>query len=88
MRGPTTAIFALRSAALVPTRGTGTIEAERATATDARLLGVPRGWPLLVERRIVLDQHGKPLEATESRYAAGRYALDVAFDVERPGGAT
>ena len=63
-------------------RGTATISAEAATFEDARLLGVPRGAPLLVERRVIRDMQGRAVEATESRYPAGRYALDVAFDME------
>jgi GntR family transcriptional regulator len=69
----------------VPTRGHATINAEGATEEDAALLGITRGEPLLVERRVILDQRGKPLERTESRYAADRYALDVGFNVgDRP----
>ena len=49
---------------------------------DARLLDIRRGDPLLVERRVILDDDGRRIEATESRYAADRYALDVSFDVE------
>ena len=37
---------------------------------------------MLVERRLILDQLGRPLERTESRYAADRYGLDVGFSVE------
>ncbi len=65
-------------------RGTGTIVAEPATHDDARLLGVRPGEPLLVERRVILDGHARPVEATESRYVGNRYALDVWFDVEPP----
>ena len=36
-----------------------------------------RGDPLLVERRVIADGHGRRVEATESRYPADRYALDV-----------
>ena len=57
---------------------TGTIAAAAATAEDARLLGMPAGDPLLVERRVIADGHGRRIEATESRYPADRYALDVA----------
>lgn len=64
-------------------RGNGTIVAESANAEDAELLGVPLGSPLLVERRVIADLHGRPIEATESRYAGDRYALDVGFDVDR-----
>ncbi len=63
-------------------RGKATISAEAATADDARLLGVPEGEPLLVERRVIADVHGRSIEATESRYPGSRYALDVRFDVE------
>lgn len=63
-------------------RGRATITAEAAAADDARLLGVGLGSPMLVERRVIVDATGRPLEATESRYPADRYALDVWFDVE------
>jgi len=66
-------------------RGTGTVGAAAATAEDARLLGIRRGDPLLVERRVILDDAGRRIESTESRYPADRYALDVSFDVEQPG---
>jgi GntR family transcriptional regulator len=81
---------ALRAAGHVPARGRATITAATAGEEDARLLGVPRGSPLLAERRVIVDQRGRPLESTESRYPADRYALDVDFEVEaapdRPGG--
>ncbi len=64
-------------------RGTATISAEAASDDDARLLGIRRGDPMLVERRIIQDGHGRPVEATESRYPAERYAIDVSFNVER-----
>ncbi len=76
-----------------PRRGTGTIAAAAAGAEEARLLQIRTGDPLLVERRVILDHHGRRIEATESIYAADRYALDVKFDVEArdlgrtPGGA-
>jgi GntR family transcriptional regulator len=63
-------------------RGTGTISAARATAEDAQLLAIPAGDPLLVERRVIVDREDRPVEATESRYAAERYGLGVQFDVE------
>ncbi len=62
--------------------GTGTIEAGAATAEDARLLRLRSGDPLLIERRVITTDDGTRLESTESRYAAGRYALDIDFDVE------
>ena len=74
----------LRRAGIVPRRGTSTIAAAAATAEDARLLGTRTGDPLLIERRIIDDGHGRRIEATESRYLADRYALVVRFDVEAP----
>jgi GntR family transcriptional regulator len=74
----------LAGAGFVPTAGRAAIGAEAATAEDARLLGVKRGTPLLVERRLINDQVGSPLELTESRYVGSRYGLDVDFDVELP----
>jgi GntR family transcriptional regulator len=73
---------ALGSAGLVLRRGNATITAEAAGSEDVRLLGVGRGAPLLVERRVIADAGGHPVEATESRYPGGRYALDVRFEVE------
>lgn len=75
----------LVTAGLVPTSGSAALAAEAATAEDARLLRVRKGAPLLVERRLIHDQDGKPLEWTESRYVGSRYGIDVDFDVELPG---
>ncbi len=62
--------------------GSGTIVAAAASAEDARSLRIRRGDPLLVERRVITDATGRHIEATESRYAAGRYAIDVDFEVD------
>jgi GntR family transcriptional regulator len=69
----------------VPTMGRARLGAEAAGPDDAALLGVPIGSPLLVEKRVIHDQDGRPLELCESRYAGDRYGLDVQFDVELPG---
>jgi GntR family transcriptional regulator len=74
----------LGRAGFILRRGTGTISAAAATADDARWLELRPGDPLLVERRVIVDGHGRAIEATESRYAADRYGLDVQFDVEAP----
>lgn len=63
-------------------RGTATISAAAATAEDARLLGLRRGDPILIERRVLDDGHGRHVESAESRYPADRYAIDVQFDLE------
>jgi GntR family transcriptional regulator len=77
----------LVAAGVVPRAGRATITAQSATATDARRLKVRRNAALLVERRLILDADGRPVELTESRYAGDRYGLDVRFDVEPPAGA-
>jgi GntR family transcriptional regulator len=68
----------------VPTRGTATLAARRATRDDATLLAVPVGSALLVEHRLILDDRDDPLELTESRYAGERYNLNVSFGIEPP----
>jgi GntR family transcriptional regulator len=75
---------ALVSLGRVPTKGHGIVTAAPATAEDADLLNVPIQTALLVERRLILDQHGRPLERTESRYVGDRYGLDIVFNVEQP----
>lgn len=75
---------ALGRAGLTPRRGDGTISAAPATPEDARLLAMRIGEPLLVERRVIVDDVGRRIEATETRYAADRYRLLVQFDVEVP----
>jgi len=72
----------LRRAGILLHRGTGTIAAAAASAEEARLLETRPGDPLLVERRVIADGHGRRIEATESRYRADRYGLNVRFDVE------
>ena len=79
---------ALISAGIVPSRGKSSIGAEAARADDATHLGVDQGEPMLVERRLILDQRGRPIERTESRYAADRYGLNVGFSVEDSGAIT
>ena len=79
---------ALIGSGVVPTRGQATIGAEAATGEDAVLLGIRPGSPVLVERRLIFDQRGRPIERTESRYAGDRYGLDVGFSVEDGGGLT
>ena len=74
----------LANAGLTPTAGRAALVAESASAEDARLLRIRRGDPMLLERRLIHDQDGTPLELTESRYVGARYGLEVDFDVELP----
>jgi GntR family transcriptional regulator len=75
---------ALARAGFMLRRGTGTISAAAATTEDAALLATRPGDALLVERRVIVDAHGRRIEATESRYPADRYGLVVHFEVEGP----
>jgi GntR family transcriptional regulator len=68
---------ALEGLGRVPTRALGTITAAAADPTEAKLLDVAVGAPLLVELRTILDQHDKPVEYTESRYVGERYRFDI-----------
>jgi GntR family transcriptional regulator len=74
----------ISAAGLTLRSGTGTVGAGAATAEDARLLDIRRGDPLLIERRVIVDDVDRRIESTESRYPADRYALDVSFVVESP----
>lgn len=67
----------------IPTAGSASLSAAVADSTEAPLLEVRKGSPLLVERRLIFDQHGAPIELTESRYVTDRYGIDIAFDVEQ-----
>jgi GntR family transcriptional regulator len=66
-------------------RGMATIAAAPASHAEAKLLGLAKGDPLLVERRVILDTQGRRIESTESRYPGDRYALEILFDVEHEG---
>jgi GntR family transcriptional regulator len=68
----------------VPSRGSATITSRAASRAEARLLELRPGAPLLAEQRLIEDQHGNPLELTESRYAGERYSLEVGFAVQPP----
>jgi GntR family transcriptional regulator len=74
----------LSKAGTVPTAGRAAVAAAAASTEDARLLEIRKGAPLLVERRLIRDQDGEPLEWTESRYVGARYGLEVDFEVELP----
>jgi GntR family transcriptional regulator len=63
----------------VPSVSRSWIRARLATATESRLLELPRRAALLVERRIIYDPAGLPLEHTETAYNAGSYAIEAVF---------
>jgi GntR family transcriptional regulator len=67
----------LEERGVVATRATGTIAARLARASETDLLDLAPQSALLVELRILFDQHGRVFERTETRYAADRYVIDV-----------
>ena len=62
-----------------PTRAEARVSARLADGRERRLLAAPQGFSgvLLCERRVISDQHGVPLEHTETRYAAERYVFEA-----------
>ncbi|MGW3151499.1 GntR family transcriptional regulator [Streptomyces sp. NPDC001177] len=72
----------LRALGIIPTSGRSIISAQLATAEDAKHLKVARRSPVLVEKRLIFDASGDPIECTESRYVPDRYVLETAFTVE------
>lgn len=60
-----------------PVRAHATVSARRATKRERELLSLPSGGVVLVERRVISDQNGLPLEHTQTCYAAERYEFDA-----------
>jgi GntR family transcriptional regulator len=60
-----------------PTTSHAQVTARLADARERRLLGLDEAGVLLCERRVIEDQHGVPVEHTETRYAAERYVFEV-----------
>ena len=80
---------ALIGAGILPSRGQGLHRRRGGRPRGCAVCwGCATGEPMLVERRLILDQRGRPLERTESRYAASRYGLNVGFSVEDSGAVT
>jgi GntR family transcriptional regulator len=57
-----------------------TITAGIASADDATLLDVAIGSPLLLIRRLALDERKQPLALSDHRYLAHRFSLEVEFN--------
>lgn len=67
----------LNEMGVVASSATGTVTARLARRAETRLLETAASAALLVEMRLLFDQHGRPFERTESRYVADRYVIDV-----------
>jgi len=68
---------ALNQLGVVASSATGTVAARLARREETRLLETSASAALLVETRLLFDQHGRPFERTESRYVADRYVIDI-----------
>jgi DNA-binding GntR family transcriptional regulator len=60
-----------------------TIGARRATVREARLLGEPRGAPLLTMSRTAYDHAGRVVEFGSHVYRAGRYSFELSLVASR-----
>jgi GntR family transcriptional regulator len=67
----------------VPAISRSWIRARIASSAESRLLGLRARSALLVERRIIYDTDGLPLEHTATMYNADNYAIDAVFSVAR-----
>jgi GntR family transcriptional regulator len=54
-------------------RARQSLEPVAATEYEAKLLGVPPGAPLMLERRLAFDQEGKPVEYGKDLYRGDRF---------------
>jgi GntR family transcriptional regulator len=70
---------ALRALGEIPTSASGTLVAVNAGAEDEELLGVEPRTALLVEQRLILNQSGRPLETTQTRYAGDEFVFHVSL---------
>lgn len=60
---------------VIPTDAEQIHEAAAADGTEAELLGVPDGSPILILERVTRDQHGRLFEYTRASYRADRYRV-------------
>jgi len=67
----------LRAAGVQVRMADQTIGARRANATEARLLGEPRGAPLLAMSRTAYDHEGRAVEYGSHVYRASRYSFEL-----------
>ncbi|WP_020386828.1 GntR family transcriptional regulator [Kribbella catacumbae] len=60
---------------VLPTDAEQVHEAAAADATEAGLLGLTEGAPILVLERVTRDQHGRLFEYTRAAYRGDRYRV-------------
>ena len=69
----------LRAAGHIPRMATQVVGARAATAAEARLLGEPRGAPLLTMTRTAWDAGGQAVEYGSHLYRASRYSFEISL---------
>lgn len=68
---------AFEAMGLTPSRANARVLARAATEEEIDLLELDENSPVLCEQRVIYDQDRRPLEHTETRYAADRHVFDV-----------
>jgi GntR family transcriptional regulator len=61
----------------IPTKALTHVSARRVRARERSLLQLPSSGVVMCERQAISDQHGVPLEHTETCYAAERYEFEA-----------
>jgi DNA-binding GntR family transcriptional regulator len=69
----------LRAAGHVPRMANQVVGARAATAAEARLLGDPRGAPMLTMTRTAWDAGGRAVEYGSHIYRASRYSFEISL---------
>jgi GntR family transcriptional regulator len=67
-----------------PTWARSRVSARLATARERRLLDLPTNGVVINENRIIYDQDDRPLEHTDTWYAAARYSFTTVMTAEVP----
>jgi DNA-binding GntR family transcriptional regulator len=69
----------LRAAGHIPRMANQVVGARAATAAEARLLGDPRGAPMLTMTRTAWDAAGRAVEYGSHIYRASRYSFEISL---------
>ena len=67
----------LRERGVRPHSAVQRLGAVAASATDAALLGLSPGAPLVTMRRVMQDVTGRPVELGDHRYDAAQYSVEL-----------
>jgi GntR family transcriptional regulator len=71
---------ALERMGRIPTRAQAWVSARVADSRERKLLDLEEPAVILSERRVITDQDGRPLEHTETCYAAERYTFEAVLE--------